>query len=219
MTWDPVPGAARYEVHLAPYTAGICDWGASASSQWKSETASTSWTPLGSGYSGAKPYNTQANILASDSPSLALNGYYCVRVRAERNTDTGNHTVYGNYTYLGNGNDQASFQFTGYPTGATCTAPCNANYPGAGDYLSPITGTSTVRNPLFTWNPLAGKQSYYVVVATDRTFQNVVDYAFARNPGLRAASRLPGHHLSRLQHQLLLGRAAGFGGRRRRCRR
>ena len=116
---------------MTPFTGGICDWGASASSQWKSETASTSWTPLGSGYSGAKPYNTSANV-ASDSPSLAVNGYYCVRVRAERNTDTGNHTVYGNYTCLGNCNDQASFQFTGYPTGGACTAPCNANYPGRG---------------------------------------------------------------------------------------
>src|SRR4029077_21104914 len=119
---------------------------------------------------------------ASDSPSLSVNGYYCVRVRAERNTDTANHTVYGNYSNLGNGNDQPSFQFTGYPTGGSCTAPCNNNYPGAGDYLSPITGTSTVRNPLFTWNPLSGDQSYYVIVATDRTFQNVVDYAFTEVP-------------------------------------
>jgi len=181
VTWDPVPGAAQYQVNVTPFTGGICDWGASASSQWKSETASTSWTPLGSGYSGAKPYNTSANV-ASDSPSLSVNGYYCVRVRAERNTDTGNHTVFGNYSCLGNCNNQASFQFTGYPTGGACTAPCNANYPGAGDYLSPITGTSTVRNPLFTWNPLSGDHSYYVVVATDRTFQNVVDYAFTQVP-------------------------------------
>jgi len=69
VTWDPVPGAAQYQVNVTPFTGGICDWGASASSQWKSETASTSWTPLGSGYSGAKPYNTSANV-ASDSPSL-----------------------------------------------------------------------------------------------------------------------------------------------------
>jgi|tagenome__1003787_1003787.scaffolds.fasta_scaffold20984557_4 hypothetical protein len=181
ITWDPVPGAAQYQVNVTPFTAGICDWGASASVQWKSETASTSWTPLGSGYSGAKPFNTSANV-ASDSPSLAVNGNYCVRVRAERNTDTGNHTVYGNYSCLGNCNDQASFQFIGYPIGGACTAPCNANYPGAGDYLSPITGTSTVRNPLFTWNPLSGKHSYYVVVATDPDFQNVVDYAFTQVP-------------------------------------
>ena len=32
--------------------------------------------------------------------------------------------------------------------------------------------------PLFTWKPLAGKQSYFVLVAKDASFWNIVDYAF-----------------------------------------
>ena len=36
--------------------------------------------------------------------------------------------------------------------------------------------------PLFTWKPLAGKNSYYVLVAKDPSFSNIVDYAFTQQP-------------------------------------
>ncbi len=40
----------------------------------------------------------------------------------------------------------------------------------------------TARTPLFTWRPLAWRQSYFVIVAKDPSFSNVVDYAFTRYP-------------------------------------
>ena len=76
-----------------------------------------------------------------------------------------------------------------------------------------------MRNPLFTWNPLAGDHSYYVVVATDRTFQNVVDYAFTQVPAYAPRQSFQATTYPDSEHQLLLGRAAGSTGRRRRCRR
>jgi hypothetical protein len=36
--------------------------------------------------------------------------------------------------------------------------------------------------PLFTWRPLQGKESYFVVVAKDASFTNIVDYAFTQVP-------------------------------------
>src|SRR5437763_1422831 len=36
--------------------------------------------------------------------------------------------------------------------------------------------------PLFTWNPISGKQSYFVIIATDPNFQHVIDYAFTKIP-------------------------------------
>ena len=36
--------------------------------------------------------------------------------------------------------------------------------------------------PLFTWKPLAGAQSYFVLVARDPSFTNIVDYAFTQVP-------------------------------------
>ena len=112
MKWDAVPGAAQYQVNVTPFTPVGSATGAPARA-----CSGSPRPPRRPGRRWAQGIRREANDtsanVASDSPSLALNGYYCVRVRAERNTDTGNHTVSGNYTYLGNGNDQASFQFTG----------------------------------------------------------------------------------------------------------
>ena len=57
---------------------------------------------------------------------------------------------------------------------------------GANDYLVPQTGTTTGMTPYFTWKPIAGKQSYYVLVARDPSFSNIVDYAFTHVPHLLA---------------------------------
>ena len=46
--------------------------------------------------------------------------------------------------------------------------------------------------PLFTWQPISGYQSYYVVVATDDQFQNVVDYAWTQVPAYAPRAGLSG---------------------------
>ena len=45
-----------------------------------------------------------------------------------------------------------------------------------------VAGTTTRRTPFFTWKPLAGANSYFVVVAKDANFSNVVDEGFTRIP-------------------------------------
>jgi hypothetical protein len=183
--WDPVPGASHYEVNVTHYTSGSCDWTANSFTQWDDVTASTYWTPLGNGWNSVKPFNDAHNhSVAQDSITSLTAGYdYCVRVRAERSTDTSNHTVYGDWTYIGpsDGSDFA-FTFSGYPAGGACSPSCSSGYLGSGDYLLPANASANQRLPLFTWNPLSGKQSYFVIVATDPSFQNVVDYAFTKVP-------------------------------------
>jgi hypothetical protein len=175
--WDPVPGAASYEVQVSPFTSGACDW---SQRPWDVDTASTYWTPLGSGHTiGVDPWpNTQNVTLATDLNGLS--GSYCVRVRAKRAKDTANSAVAGSWTQIGDGTS-ASFTFAGYSSGQACSS-CAAGYLGSDDYLLPQTGTVTPRLPLFTWNPISGYNSYYVVVATDDQFQHVVDYAWTRVP-------------------------------------
>lgn len=183
--WDPVPGASHYEVNVTHYTAGSCDWTANSFTQWDDVTASTYWTPLGNGWNSVKPFNDAHNhAVAQDSVTALTAGYdYCVRVRAERSTDTSNHTIYGDWTYIGpNDGSDFAFTFSQYPTGGSCTPSCSSGYLGSGDYLLPASGSSNQRLPVFTWNPLSGKQSYFVIVATDPNFQNVVDYAFTKIP-------------------------------------
>jgi large repetitive protein len=182
VTWNPVPGASSYEVDVFPFEGGICDWSDSdlPNDHWRITTATTAWTPLGNLFAN-KPY-PDAHLVANDGTrELVAGKSYCVRVRARADRDSSMAEVYGDYTYLNDGTG-VSFTWLGYPTGGACTPSCNANYLGSGDYLLPTTGTSTTRMPLFTWKPLAGKASYWVIVAKDPAFSNIVDYAFTEVP-------------------------------------
>jgi len=116
VTWDAVPGAASYQVDVAPYEASTCHWSAvAANHHWRVTTAVTAWTPLGSGWNGVKPYSDDLPVANDGAISLAV-GAYCVRVRARTDRDTGNEDVYGDYTYLDDGTGRGTaFDWTGYP--------------------------------------------------------------------------------------------------------
>jgi hypothetical protein len=179
--WNPTPGAASYLVDVVPYTTS-CQWTAGSPAAWHDETAATSWTPLGNGLNASNPWpNSGHSSVTSDASALVQGTSYCVRVRALRGNDTESNQVYGAYTYL-NGFGNPAFTFSGYPAGGSCTAPCNPTINiGAGDYILPAAHGNT-RLPLFTWNPISGDQSYYVIVATDPGFQHVFDEAFTQIP-------------------------------------
>jgi hypothetical protein len=179
VTWDPVPGASSYQVDVTPYSSG-CLWSApSYLGHWTSLAATNAWTPLGSGWNFVKPY-PDSHAVAVDSVGLAT-GPYCVRVRA-RSDRAGTGEVYGDYTYLDPDGVGWAFEWTGYPSGSPCSPSCTAGYAGSGDYLLPQSGTTTEQTPLFTWKPLSGAASYFVIVAKDPSFTNIVDYAFTRLP-------------------------------------
>ena len=63
-------------------------------------------------------------------------------------------------------------------------------YAGADDYVLPARGTLTRLTPLLTWKPLSGAQSYFVLVAKDANFSNIVDYAFTQVPAYSPRSLL-----------------------------
>src|SRR5438105_2313456 len=63
VTWDPVPGASGYEVDVAPYESGVCNWTAPSSDHhWRVDTAVPAWTPLGNGWNGVKPYSDPLQV-------------------------------------------------------------------------------------------------------------------------------------------------------------
>lgn len=179
LTWDWVPGASSYEVDVTPYNGSFCDWGAT-SSHWRVDTAVNAWTPLGDNWFATKPYSDPMDV-SNDFQALVAGTQYCARVRA-RSDRAGFDDVYGDYTYLDPDAQGWAFQFDGYPTGGACTPTCSANYLGSGDYTTTVTGTTTGRVPYFTWKPMAGKLSYYVLVAKDPSFSNIVDYAWTKIP-------------------------------------
>ncbi|MDQ3777611.1 MAG: hypothetical protein M3310_01900, partial [Actinomycetota bacterium] len=182
VTWSPVPGASSYEIDVFPFEDGICDWSDSdfPVDRWRLTTASTSWSPLGN-FGSNKPY-PDAHPVANDGiRALVADKSYCVRVRPRADRDSSGEEVYGDYTYLNDGTG-VSFTWRGHPVGAACSPTCIPGYLGASDYVLPTTGTTTTRMPLFTWKPVAGKASYFVLVAKDPSFSNIVDYAFTQLP-------------------------------------
>ncbi len=185
VTWDPVPGASSYLVEVTYYDdgAGICDWTHGATEHWTSQTAANAWSPLGTGWNSVKPYPDGMSVSTDSNTALEAGHSYCVRVRARTDRDTNNQDIYGDYTYLDGGTPGGpAFTFTAYATGAACTPSCTNGYLGTGDYVLPAHGTTTGRTPLFTWKPLSGKQSYFVIVSKDASFNNIADYAFTQIP-------------------------------------
>ncbi|MDP9491981.1 MAG: hypothetical protein M3P42_07255 [Actinomycetota bacterium] len=180
LAWSPVPGASSYEVDVFPFEGGICDWSDANLDHWHSMTTTSAWTPLGSGWKGVKPY-PDARQVANEIYSMIAGKSYCARVRPRADRDILNGEVYGDYTYLNDGTGSA-FTWVGPPSGAACSPSCFTGNLGADDYVLPTTGTSTTRTPLLTWKPIAGKASYYVLVAKDPSFSNLVDYAFTQVP-------------------------------------
>ena len=182
VTWNPVHGATSYELDVAPVKSGVCNWNPSLldrSHFWRVRTAVNAWTPLGDHWNGIKPYSDPLS-LGTDSSSLTP-GSYCVRVRARSDRDSGSHEVYGDYTYLDHGTiGGPAFEWTGYPTASS--PGCNSGYLCSSDYLTPAHGTISPRTPYFTWKPIVGAQSYFVLVSKDANFTSIVDYAFTHVP-------------------------------------
>lgn len=181
VTWDPVPGASAYLVEVMLLNAGSCDPTVN-SQHWVSETAANAWTPLGANRVSGQPYPDEMSISTDSNTELVAGNSYCVRVRARTDRDSNNNDIYGDFAYLEETPGGPAFTFTGYPTGGACDPSCTSGYLGVNDYVLPVTGSTTGRTPVFTWNPIAGKDSYYVIVSKDAAFNNIADYAFTRVP-------------------------------------
>ena len=185
LVWDPVPGASSYEVDVVPFDTVAapdqCDWTVNVFNRWTVSTATTAWTPL-SGDRATPPYPVPTGMSASkDFRGLIPGESYCARVRARSGRVSLSTAIWGDHTYIGNGGDDPSFTFTGFPAGSPCQG-CYAGYLGSDDYSLPIRGETLSANPLFTWKPIAGKLAYWVIVSKDPSFTTIVDYAITNIP-------------------------------------
>jgi hypothetical protein len=186
--WDPVPGASGYDVMMVQYTGGQCQW-TGAGTRWSARTAATAYTPVPAAtWNNLTPWPSNGTSVTNDSNDLTPGMGYCVRVTPFRDTaNTGGFStidVSGDPTYLDPNDDGSvpAFTFDSLPTGNPCSVPCTSGYLGAADYNGPITGSTPSAVPLFTWNPVAGANGYFVIVARDQAFNTIVDYAFTHLP-------------------------------------
>lgn len=181
--WDPVPGASSYQVIVSPFTASpdpACDWAAAGSVRWDRDTATTGWTPLGWNRGiNADPLSNDKQVSDDLITHLDLGQDYCVRVRPidRSSKQSGGPVIWGDWTYLPDNNVPA-FTWSGPPAVSACS-PCSM---AATDYIQPASDATVGSMPVFTWHPLPGAQSYFIVVARDPSFTNVVDYAWTKVP-------------------------------------
>ncbi|MGH3371507.1 MAG: hypothetical protein ACRDPR_16070, partial [Nocardioidaceae bacterium] len=108
------------------------------------------------------------------------NGWsYCARVLARTDRDHNGNQVQSEWTQIG-GPGQPAFRYV-TPSGGTVSPGSNFTTPG-GAYVEPQGGVLTTRMPLFTWRPVSGAGSYFVVVAKDPGFTQVIDIALTTVP-------------------------------------
>ena len=174
--WDPVPGASSYEVQVVPRGATGCNWTPPRGTGLRVVTAATAWTPLGRGQ--GNPSGIAYPTLSTDTVQLERGQDYCVRVAARSDRDSQNGEVVSDWTQLG-GFGANGFHFAAANVGT----PANPFSTPASSYLAPRAQQGTLSElPLFTWKAVSGAQSYFVVVAKDPAFTEVIDLALTRVP-------------------------------------
>jgi protein-S-isoprenylcysteine O-methyltransferase Ste14 len=192
VTWNPVPGASRYELELGFWNGSYCEF--SAGTRYHISTATTAWTPLGKpGLAHPGPTAWPAREYDEKPP---VPGYsYCARVLARSDDDAQGQQVISSWTYINehaepDGGPGPAFSYAPQPA---ITAQPFAQYVQEGQYTLPGNETSTPRTPFFTWNWLAGAKAYWVVIARDSRFTQVVDVGLADAPAYapRLASGTP----------------------------
>jgi hypothetical protein len=170
LVWNPVAGASLYDLNVFSETNGVCDI-QTAAQNMHVVTPMTAWSPLGNN-PGPLPYPSTGATFEAGGTALSAGVHYCVRIRAEGDADTAGARVYGDYTFL---DDAFTYQPNAPATGSVAL-------PASSDYLAPAGGVVSGHTPMYTWQPIAGANAYWVIIARDPTFTTLVDYAFTQIP-------------------------------------
>jgi hypothetical protein len=179
VTWDPVAGASSYDVKVAEYVSSACDWGHAV---WNSSlTGVTAWSPMATGASTSRPGGASYPLPAHDQIGdfLTSGTTYCVQVVARADRDVNNGEVESPPTQV-NGIGQPAFRYVASNSGNLTPASPFAAINGT--YGAPAPAVNQARTPYFTWNPVDGAKAYWVVVAADQYFTNIVDFAITWQP-------------------------------------
>jgi hypothetical protein len=176
VTWDPVPGASRYEVQVVPHDSIGCNWSAATMAPYEAETASTAWTPLGGFTQHIGPSSWPAP--QESFKMLPTGAAYCVRVLARSDNDARGGQIVSPWTQI-NGENQAAFYYAAPPPPGT---PGPGLTMPASNYVLPASATITPGTPLFTWKRVSGAQGYYVVISRDAAFTDIADVGFTNVP-------------------------------------
>jgi hypothetical protein len=203
VTWQPVPGAAAYELDVVSYQHGVCQWSepdrpdADTWHGWHGFTSVPEWTPAADA-EAANPYSVPRitatgqdtkNVTVESHQDEIVPGTYCLRIRAHSDESIQGDDIFGNYTYFPDPTHPA-FTFVGYPTCSAIGPDCVQDVKDA--YVAPVNGAKVPWTPLFTWKPVIGAGGYWIIVSKDKSFTTIADYAFTRIPAWAPRDRPQG---------------------------
>ena len=210
--WDTVPGASAYLIDVAPNNAGVCDWGTRLARVDGDPVVDAARQRLEQHQ--AVP-GCDARFLRRHAPP-AQPALLRPRARPGRARHAATRTSTATSRTSTTGPARRSSGSAIRPA-APARRRCNPGYLGADDYVLPARGTLTRLTPLITWKPIAGHQSYFVIVCEGRELlATSSDYAFTQVPGLLAAQPDQADDVLGRDDALLLGRPARDGPQRER---
>ena len=184
--WDPVPGASSYEVQVADWNGAACLW---ASTLYLKKTAVTEWTPLGYEDRTTRPHGrerwprTRSRRYSAPTASGSVRG--AIARRSTRHL--GLHVPPERRHRLGRprrtGLHLERVPQPGRPRELDAV-PCRLWLRGG---LRRSRDRHDHRaHPALHLEAVDGRNSYFVVVAKDANFTNVVDEGFTRIPAWNA---------------------------------
>jgi hypothetical protein len=183
-TWDPVPGATQYELQFTRYSStggGFCDWSARFGDTRTSRSALTvnnAWAVGSDNQVSGNPGTSQWPALTIHKNPFDNGQSYCMRILAVDGATNTSEWTYVNSQ--GNPTDSNGAAFTYVAPSPPPPAACAPVEMPAGNYREPAQGAFAPRTPFFTWDPVGGAASYFVVVARDAEFTEVIDFAYTR---------------------------------------
>jgi hypothetical protein len=170
--WDPVMGASEYQVEIDLWNNGQCD---SSTAIGPYNTPVPSWTPLG--FAGPAPVVGNANGPSGQGDAFGNGLSYCVQVRAI-DSDSGGTAVTGDWSLA---NNYTAPLFTYSTAAPTTNAPCNTSWMCAPYYVAPVNSSESQTPPVFVWKALTGMDGYFLIVAKDPNFSNILDYVYTHD--------------------------------------
>jgi hypothetical protein len=182
-TWSPVPGATQYELQFTRYSAagtGFCDWSqhfGDAGSSRSAFTANNAWSVGTQAQVTGNPGTSRWPALTVHKNPFLSGQTYCMRILAQDGALNASEWTYVNAEGQPTNPNRPAFAYAAPATGPTTCAPIQMP---ATAYREPAGGGYTPRTPFFTWDPVAGAAGYFVVVARDAEFTEVIDFAFTQ---------------------------------------
>ena len=173
LRWSPVPGASSYALTFIPWVSGQgCMYNENPETI---DTPLTAWTPGANANTSWETVWGWPGSANAGTNAVLSSGSYCLSLIAYRNdSPIEGSTIASAPVVMGDGS-QAAFSYTPATSSGSLSSSATVDYSpglvppayGAGALSS---GSSVSTAPLLEWQPVTNADGYYVVIASNASF-------------------------------------------------